>query len=202
MATLADLSLILNLRCRRRIKGRRPPPLVLLTDAARLPDPLGVAGKLPAGSLVILRHYDAAHRQALGIRLAKLCRAKRLTLLVAGDPALAQSLKAGLHLPDYLLKKPLPAIRLLGKYKLLTAACHSRAAMKRAQSAGAKALLLSPVFPTMSHPGAKSLGVFAFRRLVRTCPLPVYALGGVNAQTIGLLTDSGAAGAAGIGGFL
>jgi thiamine-phosphate pyrophosphorylase len=74
--------------------------------------------------------------------------------------------------------------------------------MIRARTAGAKALLLSPVLPTQSHPGAKGLGILAFRRLVRRCPLPVYALGGVNAQTIGLLTGSGAAGAAGIGGFL
>jgi len=202
MATLADLSLILNLRCRRRIKGRRPPPLILLTDEARLPDPLAIAGKLPAGSLVILRHYDAAHRETLGIKLAKLCRAKRLTLLVAGDPVLAQKLKVGLHLPEYWLKKPLPAIRLIGKRQLLTAACHSRTAMIRARTAGAKALLLSPVLPTQSHPGAKGLGILGFRRLVRRCSLPVYALGGVNAQTIGLLTGSGAAGAAGIGGFL
>lgn len=202
MATLADLSLMLNLRCRRRIKGRRPPPLVLLTDETRLPDPLVAAGKLPAGSLVILRHYDAAHRQALGIRLAKLCRAKRLTLLVAGDPALAQKLKAGLHLPDYWLRKPLPAIRLLGKRQLLTAACHSRTAMIRARTAGAKALLLSPVFATASHPGAKGLGVLAFRRLVRRCPLPVYALGGLTAKSIRRLRGSNAAGAAGIGGFL
>lgn len=202
MATLADLSLILNLRCRRRIKGRRPPPLVLLTDDVRLPDPLAAATKLPAGSLVILRHYGAIQREELGRQLARLCRAKRLTLLVAGDLALAQSLKVGLHLPDYLLTRPLPAIRLLGKRKLLTAACHSRSAMGRAKSAGAKALLLSPVFPTQSHPGAKSLGTLAFRRLVRACSLPVYALGGVNAGTISLLTGSGAAGAAGIGGFL
>jgi len=202
MATLADLSLILNLRCRRRIKGRRPPPLILLTDETRLPDPLAVAGKLPAGSLVILRHYAAANRMELGISLAKLCRAKRLTLLVAGDLALAQRLKVGLHLPEYLLTKPLAAIRLFGKRKLLTAACHSRTAMMRAKGAGAKALLLSPVFATQSHPGAKGLGTLAFRRLVRACPLPVYALGGVNAQTIGRLKGSGAAGAAGIGGFL
>lgn len=202
MATLADLSLILNLRCRRQIKGRRPPPLVLLTDESRLPDPLVVAGKLPIGSLVILRHYAATNREELGINLAKLCRAKRLTLLVAGDLALAQKLKVGLHLPEYLLTRPLPALRLLGKRKLLTAACHSRAAMTRAQSAGVKALLLSPVFATMSHPGAKGLGVLAFRRLVRNCPLPVYGLGGVNAGSIGLLTGSGAAGAAGISGFL
>jgi thiamine-phosphate pyrophosphorylase len=204
MASLADLSRRLNLTCRRTIRGQRPPPVVLMTDQARLPDPLPIAAGLPVGSLVILRHYDDPHRQELGRALARLCRAKRLRLLVAGDFKLAQSLKAGLHLPDYRLDLPVPAIRLWRRLKpgYLSAACHSAQALRRAEALRVQTALLSPVFATASHPGAKSLGLRQFRRLVGQSSLPVYALGGVNRRTILALRGSGAAGVAAIGGFL
>lgn len=204
MATLADLARPLNLRCRRRLHGRRPPALVLLSDQQRLPDPLPLAARLPAGSLVILRHYDDPERRQLGLSLARLCRAKRLTLLVAGDFALAQSLRAGLHLPEYLLKTPQPAVRLWVRRSgaLLTAACHGRSALASASAFGVGAALLSPVFPTASHPGAAGLGLWRFRALVRQSRLPVFALGGVSIATARQLAGSAAAGLAAIGGFL
>ena len=69
--------------------GLRLPPLVLVTDTARLPDPLGAAAQLPAGSAVLLRDYNLPTREALALELAALCRQLRLKLLIAGDAALA-----------------------------------------------------------------------------------------------------------------
>lgn len=203
MTSLAELSRRLNSACRRRVRGKRPPPLILLTDAVRLPDPLAAAARLPAGAAVILRHYDDPERAALGLALARLCRAKRLTLLVAEDFALARRLGAGLHLPERRLARPGPAVRLWARSGkgLLSAACHSRQALCRAEQAGAGVALLSPVFATASHPGLEGLGPLAFRRLVKGCRLPVYALGGVSARSILALRGGNAAGAAGIGGF-
>ena len=71
----------------------------------------------------------------------------------------------------------------------------------RAALAGVDAVLLSPVFPTKSHPGAAPIGPLRFAAWVRECPLPVYALGGVSLQSARRLASSGAAGFAGIGGF-
>jgi len=179
------------------------PALVLVTDEIRLADPLPVLAQLPVGSWVILRHYAADNRAALARSLARACRARRLVLLVAGDLDLAVAVGAGLHLPEGMARESLARIRLWRRRRLapLTCAAHSRPALRRAAMIGATAALLSPVFPTLSHPGAKVLGSLAFRRLVRSAGVAVYALGGVNAATIGRLTGSGAAGIACVGGL-
>ena len=50
-----------------------------------------------------------------------------------------------------------------------------------ARRAGADAAVLGPVFASASHPAAPSLGASRFAALVRASPLPVYALGGIDA---------------------
>ncbi len=42
--------------------------------------------------------------------------------------------------------------------------------------------MLSPVFPTRSHPGGEILGADTFQRLARASAIPVIALGGMNAN--------------------
>lgn len=176
--------------------GGRLPPLVLLTDRTRLPDPCAAAGLLPRGSLVVLRDGDlpVAARFALGIALATVCRGRGLGLLVSGDPALARRLGAlGVHWPE----RELPA-RVRG---FATAAAHGLRALVRARRAGVRAALLSPVLPTGSHPGAPCLGVTRFAGLVRRAGLPVYALGGIDGPTAPRLRGTGAVGIAAIGAF-
>jgi thiamine-phosphate pyrophosphorylase len=203
MRTLADLARHLNFRGCRQSTGRRTTPIALLTDHRRLADPLPVVARLPAGSLVIFRHYETPARAALARRLAKLCRSRRLHLAIAADFDLAVSLGCGLHLPEGVARQASPRIRLWHRRRgaPLTAAAHGRPGLARAARQGVDALLLSPVFPTLSHPGKPSLGLLAFRRLVRLTPLDVYALGGVSTRTISGLVGSGAAGIAAIGGF-
>ncbi len=166
-----------------------------MTDAQRLADPLPAIGRLPRGAGVIFRHYEAKGRDALGAAVAHACRVRRLTLLVAEDAGLALRLRAdGIHLPE----------RALGRLRHLkrqgwtvTAAAHGPRGLRR--SGGADAILLSPVFPTASHPGAAGLGPVRFAALVRLAEAPVLALGGVNASTQRRLRGSGAYGVAGIG---
>jgi thiamine-phosphate pyrophosphorylase len=179
---------------------RRLPPLILMTDTARLADPEAAIAGLPRGSAVILRHYDDPGREALGRRLRTLSRGAGVLLLVAGDARLAARLRAdGLHLPEWMVRRaagrrwPRPGW-------LVTAAAHSPAALWRAQRAGADAALLSPIFATASHPGAKPLGVLRFAAWCRAAPLPTYALGGITAETGRRLATSLAAGLAATGG--
>jgi thiamine-phosphate pyrophosphorylase len=42
--------------------------------------------------------------------------------------------------------------------------------------------MLSPLFATRSHPGARALGLLRFAALSRATRLPVIALGGVDAR--------------------
>lgn len=197
VTTLTKLSFRLN-----RMAGYsgRLPGIMLLTDAERLADPLPAAAALPPGGGVILRHYGVAGREALGRELMTLCRRRGLTLLVAGDWRLALTLGAhGVHLPEWQTTQPLSWPRKPGW--LVTAAAHSAPALLRAARLGADAALLSPLFATASHPGARVLGVTRFSRLVHQAKLPVYGLGGITAANVSRLAASGAVGIAAISGL-
>jgi thiamine-phosphate pyrophosphorylase len=192
MATLTELARRLN---GRRGAARRLPPVLLMTDEIRLPEPLPVARALARGSGVVLRHYGAPDRVALAARLARL---PGIVVLVAGDIGLAYAVRAqGLHLPEG--SPPPPRLRRRGF--LITMAAHSVPALRRARALGADAAVLSPVFPTASHPGARPLGPLRFAALARTAGLPVYALGGITAASARRLQRSGAIGFAAIGGL-
>ena len=161
--------------------------LWLFTDAARLPDPREAIARLPKGLCgVVLRHDGDPHRAALGRDLARICRLRRLRLVVAGDTRLALALGAGIHLragkwPD--------AIRPGGggRSALRTSSAHNGMEMRRAARAGADVIFLSPVFPTASHPGGAALGVVRWARLAGGGRAGVAALGGIRDATVARL---------------
>ena len=213
MASLADMAQRLNLSAGvagappafnirgHRVSpggGRRLPPLILMTDEARLADPAAAMAGLPRGSAVILRHYADPHREALGRRLLALSRGAGVRLLIAGDARLADRLGAdGLHLPEWMARRGGAAWRRWRRPDwLVTAAAHSPAALWQARRAGADAALLAPVFATDSHPDAAPLGALRLAAWCRRAPLPVYALGGMTAETARRLAPGPAAGIA------
>jgi thiamine-phosphate pyrophosphorylase len=150
----------------RAVKARqgRPalPPLWLFTDGTRLPDPLAAVARLPAGLCgVVLRDDDRPDRAALAARLARLCRQRRLLLVLAGDPRLARRLGLGQH-----WRAGRPG-GMAGGRRPTTASAHNAAELHRALAAGARLVFLSPVLATASHPGAPSLGPARLGLLIR-----------------------------------
>lgn len=130
---------------------------------------------LPRGSGLIFRHYQLcpAARRARFHELAALARRKGHWLALAGSAAQARrwGADAAYGSPGQLVAGPaLP--------RLVTA--HALRELAAARRSRADAVLLSPVFPTRSHPGTKGLGVVRFRLLARRAGLPVIALGGMN----------------------
>jgi len=156
------------------------PRLWLFTDARRLADPLGAAARLPRGLAgVVLRHDGELGRAALGRDLARICRARRLALVVAGDTRLAAALGAGVHLRSGRWPSVLRRRRCL-----ITSSAHDGADLVRAYRAGAGLVFLSPVFATLSHPDSTALGPVRWARFARSAPLPLAALGGVDGLNI------------------
>jgi len=159
----------------------RFPTLWYFSDSTRGGDVLLAVSRLPRGLFgVVFRHDAAPERAALGRRLAKMCQARGIALVVAGDARLAASLHAGIHLrggawPGLVRVK-----------RLRTASAHNAAQCLVARRAGAKIVFLSPVFPTASHPGARTLGAYQWRRLAGR-GVEIYALGGITGQNIGRL---------------
>jgi thiamine-phosphate pyrophosphorylase len=162
-------------------KATALPRLWLFTDDRRLPDPRASVAALPRGRAgVILRHDRDPSRAALGRDLARICRARRLLLVVAGDPRLAAALHAGIHLRGGCRAGPLrPTV-------MLTSSAHSVQDLRRARAAGARLVFLSPAFPTASHAGAPALGPTRWAAIARHigASARVGALGGIDGRTI------------------
>ncbi len=179
------------------------PELIWMTDPDRRADPLATAAALPPGAAVILRNYGCPDRRDLAHDLAALCRRTGVVFIVAGDARLARAVGAGgLHLPEWQARRGPHHWRAWRRPGwLVTAAAHSPAALMDARRAGATAALLSPVFPSPSHPARErpALGPLRFTRLVHQSPLPVYALGGIDGARARRLKHSHTAGIAGIG---
>jgi thiamine-phosphate pyrophosphorylase len=174
------------------------PPLILMTDEIRLPEPAAAARNLPHGSAVILRHRDKASRERLAAELKSIAVARDLLLLISEDAELAIRVGAdGLHLPESKAGLALHW-KALRPHWLITAAAHSAAAIARAARAGADAALLAPVFATRSHPGRLDIGLIRARLIAGNAPIPVYALGGVNVANAQRLNGSRFSGIAAI----
>lgn len=182
---------------RRHRKTGSVPRLWLITDerieAGAL---LAAAERLPKGQAgIILRHYrsDKSARRALFDALARIARRRRLVLLLAGSSARAAAWQAdGWHGRD---------TRRSVRPMLHSAPAHDAIEMQAAARAGVDLILLSPLFPTRSHPGGRVLGRVVFAALARGASVPVIALGGVRATHARLLRGIGAAGWAAIDGF-
>lgn len=74
--------------------------------------------------------------------------------------------------------------------------CHDAAELAHAAAIKADFALLSPVLPTLSHPGAATLGWESFSALAAASPIPVYGLGGLGRDDVVLARSHGAHGVA------
>jgi len=207
--TLAFLAVALSRRVQKPRGARDLPGAILMVDEKCHAGSLAAIPALPRGNAVLLRDYHNPERHSLARGLLKLCRRRGLCLIMAAatrkDVGLALDLGVhGLHVPEAALHAPARIIGNLRRFPprwILTASVHSRTALEKAARLEFHAVLLSPVFPTTSHPGRDALGPLRFSLLARNAPLPVYALGGIHTGNVRRLGGSGAVGIAAIEGF-
>jgi thiamine-phosphate pyrophosphorylase len=178
------------------VRGKPLPNLLFFTDPQRTPDPERVAERLPAGAAVVFRAFGAQDAAVQGLRLREITRRRDLLLLVGADEALASQVDAdGLHLPERLATS-LTGLRSAHPDWLITIAAHDEVAARA--GAAADALVISPIFPSRSPSAGPPLGVEGLGRIVEEVETPVYALGGVRADTVGLLANTGIVGVAAV----
>ena len=91
--------------------------------------------------------------------------------------------------------------RPIAEDKLLAASCHNQLELEHAMQIGIDFVVLAPVLPTNSHPGAETIGWEKFSVLTRSCTIPVYALGGMHKDSLSTAIQNGAQGIAGISVF-
>lgn len=180
-----------------RTGSRVLPALWLMTDErVTEADLLRAIARLPRGSAVVVRHYGlpGPERRALFDRLRSAAHRRGLFILLAGAARQARDwgadghhgrTPAGMHRPGWLHSAPV----------------HDHAELVHAERAGATLVMISPLFATRSHPGARPLGPARFAALAHSARTPVIALGGVRLRHIGLVRRLGATGIAAIDGL-
>lgn len=151
------------------------PLLWLLSDARNDAGLKASLESLPRGSGFVFRHYhlDDSQRAARFRELAEAARAAGHLVILADGPTKAREWGADGVYGD-------PA-RMRGAKALLSlATAHDGRELTAAADAGTDGVFLSPVFPTRSHPGAKTLGIHGFHVLAQQSVVPVIALGGMT----------------------
>lgn len=114
-------------------------------------------------------------------------------LLINDDEGLARSIRAhGLHLASKNLKRcwSRPELEWAG------ASCHTEEELARAAKIGLDYVVVSPVLPTLTHPGLPGLGWERFAQLAAQSPIPVFALGGMKMDMLEEAQSHGAHGIA------
>ncbi len=138
---------------------------------------------LPRGSTAIqlrARGLDGRSFFERALRLREITRSHKAPLLVNDriDVALAVGAE-GVHLPTHGL--PVKVARRISSTLWIGASTHSLPEARMAVAGGAHFITLGPVWSTMSHPETVPVGLGALS-LVVTLPVPVFALGGIDAD--------------------
>jgi len=177
------------------------PELILITDSSRMPHEQffkAVEASLCGGVDAVLvreKQMDSAHLLVFCSRLRAMTMAHNVLLIVHSQADVARAVGAdGIHVAAANMEE-IPAIRkwLDHEEMIISASCHGSEELEQAMRYGVNFTLLSPVFPTSSHPQALPLGLSRFMRLVKGTNLPVVALGGITSENRKELAGSGVA---------
>ena len=183
----------------RVLKALALPQIYAITQAARFGVPdflIRLEQALRQGlRLVLVRERELAPAQCVQFarRVVELARRYGATVLVSDDEMLARKADAdGVHTTGGNLARRHARPRA----PLWSVSCHDRREIARAAELGADFVVLSPVLPTATHPERQSLGWDNFHAMVRDCPVPVYALGGMRLELLPTAVAHGAHGIA------
>jgi thiamine-phosphate pyrophosphorylase len=155
------------------------PDLWLLSDERNDAALESALRSLPRGSGFIYRHYHLPdeERVARWFELQRIARARHHVVVLADSSLTPREWGA-----DGIYGAP-RALYPTTSDLLTLATAHDVADIGLANRLRADAVLLSPAFPTRSHPGAAALGAARFRLLAAHAQMPVIALGGMNRGT-------------------
>lgn len=169
----------------------KPPKLTLITDTTRYAGEAffnAVQQALLGGVDAVLireKQLTSAKLLALASRLRQMTHASHARLFIHSQVDIAAAVDAdGVHLASADIHSIADVRQWLNDpFKTVSTSCHNTDELQQAAACGADFALLSPVFPTASHPGAPYLGVDEFHQLASATALPVVALGGIDVDS-------------------
>ena len=182
------------------MSGLPEPPLLVITDRTMTERPLVevVEAVFEGGCRWLMlreKDLDAAAREILASEIIELAKPYGAHVIVNRDFVAGAD---GIHLPQGC--SVTQARKLAVEGGLLGVSTHSLDEAMRAADAGADYVTPSPIFPTASKPGyGPALGLDGLRHVADSIPIPVVALGGVDAHNAAACLEAGAMGVAVMG---
>jgi 8-oxo-dGTP diphosphatase len=169
-----------------------------ITDSQALgvePQLASVEARMKSGlRLVQVRDKGHWERSRIIYVVSRLASQHGAKVLVNGGPAAANT--HGIHFSA----EQLMTLRARPKAEpisvLMAASCHTVQELGHAMAIGLDFVVLGPVKPTASHPGAPVLGWDGFRRIAEGASIPVYAIGGLRLSDLAEARRHGAHGLA------
>jgi thiazole tautomerase (transcriptional regulator TenI) len=173
---------------------------MLVTDAGRARMPLlDLITEATAGGVDAVYLRDGGGSIDSLVQTTRTLRAQigdAVTLLVNGGPEAALATRSGLHLRERDMT-PAAARAVLGPTVPIGRSVHSPGGA--AAATGADYLLAGHVYPSPSKPGSAPLGAAGLAEIVAVAPCPVVAIGGITADRVTEVIQTGARGVAVIG---
>lgn len=153
-----------------------------------------IAASHPTG--MILREKDLTEKEyeALAVEVLGICRKYHTACILHSFAATAEKLGCrALHLP-------LPLLRSLSMkekehFTVLGASCHSVADAMEAETLGCTYITAGHIFDTDCKKGLPGRGLGFLQEICSSVSLPVYAIGGINAENLAQVKAAGAKGA-------
>ena len=176
------------------------PPVYAITASMLFPSAKDFLERLKIaldGGLGLLqvrdKELDQGQREYLARSCVELCKGYGCRVLINGSVTLAEKIGAdGVHVPSRELGDGFS--RPAG---LVGVSCHDVAQLEKGLCGlDADFAVLSPVARTLTHVDAKPLGWEAFSKMTSNFAKPIYALGGLTLEDVGLAQSKGACGIA------
>ena len=156
---------------------------------------------------LILREKDLADDayESLAKKVFDLCKREDITFFLHTKIEIARKIGCqNIHLSIPVLKglSETEKKALTEDFCDISISCHSMEDVEIAMAGGATQIILGTIFETECKKGVLGKGVEFVREICQKCPLPVYAIGGMNLQRLPLVIDAGAAGCCMMSGFM
>ena len=156
---------------------------------------------------LILREKDLsdAAYTALAKEVLALCRKEEVLCFLHSRIPSAKELNCrNLHLSVPALDAMMPEERrqLREEFDRISVSCHSMEDMRFAVECGASQIVLGTIFETDCKKGLKGKGIGFVEAICKACPIPVYAIGGINLERLPQVRKAGAAGGCMMSGFM
>lgn len=145
---------------------------------------------------IVLREKDLNEKEykSLAAQVLEICNNHGARCILHSFPEAAAELNcSALHMP-------LQRLRLLSSeerssFKVLGASCHSVEDAKEAERLGCTYITAGHIFDTDCKKGLPGRGLAFLKEVCESVSIPVYAIGGISADKVALIRESGAKGA-------